>query len=486
MNKELYDSFKKLGETARAEIKFRLKDSPVGLALFDFLEKCSNRNFRNRDVVQVIYKEELQDTAYSVLENRYFKLRKKFTTEYFNVSENSEEVLAEQEKVLLHCKKLVSRNDKEKAYRELALLESECWQKNIFELLPSVIDQMIFCNQSVNRLERNNELYERLEESNNLLYDLTRCNLLARKVYEINYRKGIKHAKKEMAEMKDLAAKNKSYPRFIMCYHHISLYYKLGSTDYINDMQVISRHYSQYRALNGKYALMPLLGYRAHYNLYQHFHFKQISVFYHFNRCEFEEAYHAMKELWELAHSENDVYRIYRSESIYFNMFSAQCAAGRFTEAERTVEAYIGFLKENNNTQKIQFAYVLKAMLYCDVFPKTSGQDADFLLSKTEDYIRSMKGNNNVQTSLEEALLIKAKLHFTRKELKLAYETVLEEPVKKYLQSFDLSDLFEELFDPCAYSPAELKRKIIRRKYQAKIPQALANLRWLERNLDRK
>src|SRR5687768_12794124 len=144
MNKELYDSFKKLGETAKAEIKFRLKDSPVGLQLFDYLEKCTNRNFKNRDIVENIYKEELQSTPYQVLENRFFKLRKKFMEEYSGNASPDMGLLAEQERALLLCRQLLNNNEIEAAYQQLAALEKECREKNIFELLPSVIDQMIF------------------------------------------------------------------------------------------------------------------------------------------------------------------------------------------------------------------------------------------------------------------------------------------------------------------------------------------------------
>src|ERR1051326_2265703 len=77
MNKQLFDSYKKLAETEKAEMRFRLKDSPVGLSFIEFLDKCNNRNFRNSDVVQHIYKDELDKKPYAVLENRFFKLRKK-------------------------------------------------------------------------------------------------------------------------------------------------------------------------------------------------------------------------------------------------------------------------------------------------------------------------------------------------------------------------------------------------------------------------
>ncbi|MBC7864137.1 MAG: hypothetical protein IAF38_14265, partial [Bacteroidia bacterium] len=97
MNKELYDSFAKLNEAARSGVKHKLKDSPIGLRLFEFLEKGKNRAFRNREVVEFVYRSDLGKIDYGVLENRYFKLRKKFFEEYFTVPENTGEILTEEE-----------------------------------------------------------------------------------------------------------------------------------------------------------------------------------------------------------------------------------------------------------------------------------------------------------------------------------------------------------------------------------------------------
>src|ERR1051326_6417565 len=147
MNKQLFDSYKKLAETEKAEMRFRLKDSPVGLSFIEFLDKCNNRNFRNSDVVQHIYKDELDKKPYAVLENRFFKLRKKITDEFLSRASDHATFLPEEENELQNCRKLIRENEKEAAFHRLTALEKDCWEKNIFELLPAIIDQLIFCNQ---------------------------------------------------------------------------------------------------------------------------------------------------------------------------------------------------------------------------------------------------------------------------------------------------------------------------------------------------
>ncbi|HEY6161522.1 MAG TPA: hypothetical protein VI112_09875 [Bacteroidia bacterium] len=484
MNKQLYDTYKKLGETVKSEIRFRLKDSPVGLSFMDFLEQCANRNFHNRDVVEHIYKEELESKPYAVLENRYFKLRKKFADEYLVANEDANVFLPDEEQELQRCRQLISNNEKETAYQRLSELEKICWQKNIFELLPAIIDQLIFCNQAFNRLDRNERLFGRLEDAIQLEADIKRCIMLARKVYEINYRSGVKHARKELEAMKDLAMKHVKYPRFNMCYHHVSLYYKLGSTDYVNDMQVISRHYAQFRKLHEQYPLLPLIAYRVNYIQYQHFHFRQIQVFYHFNRCEFEEAYAAMKEAWEMTEAEENIFRVYKSESLYFNLISAQLATERYAEADMTADRYIAFLKQNDQSGKMPYAYTQKAMIWAAAFPKIKSEQVDFFLKRIEEYQRTLKKQDNIQLSWAESEALRAKIFFIQRRYEKALAMLKSEEVKKFYESLGLYQLFGELYSlyrsPSRERKEELKRKISAKRYTTKAPNIMMQLRWLQ------
>jgi len=484
MNKALYDSIKKLSATEMSELRFKLKDSPVGLSFIDFFEQCTNRNFKNRDVVEHIYKNEIDKKPYSVLENRFFKLRKKITDEFLNADQGEIGLLPEEELELHRCKSLIRDNDKETAYHRLVILEKDCWEKNIFELLPSIIDQLIFCNQSFNRLERNELLFARLEKAIDLLADISKSMMIARKVYEINFKRGIKYAKKELESLKDLAVKHSKYPRFDMCYHHVALYYKLGSSDYIDEMQVISRHYTQFRKLNDKYPLMPLVGYRINYKQYQHFHFQLIAVFYHFNRCEFEEAYLAMKEMWDMMEADETIFGIYKTESSYFNMINAMLATGRDIEADKIADLYLDFLKENDQTEKLSFAHTLKALIWCAAYPKITNVNTNFFLQKVDEYIRAVKKNENRLVSLGETEMLKAKIYFIEKKYEKAIEQLKVESLKNHLEELGLYEFYRELFHlgltgRSRTDAEELKKKLNTMRYKTKSPTVLINLKWI-------
>lgn len=492
MNKKLYDDYKKLNEIEASELSFKFKDSALGMKLIDFLNKCTNRNYKNSDAVAFVYNDDKDKNAYSVLENRYFKLRKKIHDELLKATSDTQmgELLTDEQLILYRNKNLTSATNKEGAYKELVELEKVCWKKNIFELLPDIIDQLIFLNQSFNRLERNKALFERLDKAIELQFDMNRCQFLARKLYEINYTKGIKFAKNELSTIKDLAEKNKEFPRFLMCYHHMSMYYKLGSQDYLHYQQVVSRHISAFKKLFSKNPEIPLLSYKVNYTKFQHFHFNHITMFYHFNRCEFNEAYHLMKDSWDLVHDNDSSLKIHKTESLYFNLSTAQAMAGHYSEANETTDLFVKFLKENNQLDKLSFAYVQKARIISDTFPQTFKMDIDFLMDQLEDYIKKVKKVENVQASLEQTLTLKAKFLIIKKEYEKAIKLLGDKQVKSYLEPLKSHDLILDLAiilndDNGSRRKLleDLSKKTQQRKHKATTPGEFMHLNWVQNHI---
>lgn len=487
MNKVLFDTYKKLKTTERSELNYKFKDSPVGLRLIGFLENCTNRNFKNSDAVTEVYRGD--KTSYNVLENRFFKLRKKIMDELQNSDVvNYSALLTDEELKLFRCKNLTLSENKEEAFRQLTELEKDCWQKNIFELLPSIIDQLIFFNQSFNRNEDNKALFKRLEKAIALQYDMNRVSLLARQIYAINYSKGVKAAKKEFNAMKEVAVRNPDYPRFLLCYHNISMYYKLSSGEYATEMQVVSRHLSEFKKLYAKHPLMPLISYKVNYVKYQHFHFNQSTTFYHFSRCEFEEANASMNEIWDLVNSSDSIFRMYKTESLYSNMFTLQCMSNNYEAANRTSDQFIAFLKENNQQDLLMHGYAQKARLYVDLYPNTQmiKMDAGFLNAQVDEYIKKVKRTDNAQYSLDQVLSLKAKLLIIAKNYKKAFEVLNEKVVKDHLASMKCHDLFEELVtllmenaSMLSKSMSDLSKKAQQRKYKATTPGEIMHLNWI-------
>ncbi|MFL5763194.1 MAG: hypothetical protein ACJ77K_04570 [Bacteroidia bacterium] len=493
MNRELFDDYKKLSDTERSELNFRFKDSPLGLKLISFLDTCRNPNFKNTEAVGILYSEEKNATAYNVLENRYFKLRKKVHDELAGLSSSGQsgELLTAEQIILYRSKNVTSAGNKEAAFRELSDLEKECWKKNIFELLPDIIDQLVFFNQSFNRLDRNKALYERMEKAIELQYQANRVMQLSRMIYEINFTKGITAAKRELALLKDIAEKYSEYPRFLMCYHHVSLYYKLGSTDYRQYQQVVSRHLTAFKKLFARNPEVPLVSYKLNYTKNQHFHFSMITMFYHFNRCEFREAHQHMKEAYGLATEAGSVLKIYKTESLFFNYLTSQCMIEDYVSANETCNDYIAFLKENKQYEKLSFGYVQKASVISDAFPQTFKMDLDFLVEQLEDYLKKVRKQENVQASLEQTLALRFKLYFIQKKYKQAEMQLTDPLVKKYLEPLHVFDLYlalVELFSKNKpdkiHQLREILKQVQQRKYKAITPGEYMQMNWLIHHLN--
>lgn len=253
MNKELYKAYKDLSQVQQTNLKHKFKDSPLVLRFIEFLAENTEPDFKTAKAVAYIYKGVPKEEEYKVLENRYFKLRKKlFDALSQKGNEVTREDLPEEEALLNHCKHMIAIGNKREAYKLLTNLEKICWERNIFELLPSVLDNMIFCNQGFNELNKNKVLYKDLEKAIELQYDMNRALMIIRQVYEAFFTKGHGADKSLLATLKELADKHRDYPRFIMAYHYVSVSYKLSSMDYANNMQVISRHLSEFKAMYQK------------------------------------------------------------------------------------------------------------------------------------------------------------------------------------------------------------------------------------------
>jgi hypothetical protein len=490
MNKFIFQSFKKLSEIEKSTFVHRFKDSPTVVKFIDFIERSDSPNFKTLSAIDAVYGDEKNKTEFRILENRYFKLRKKVSDELKQTNKiDSSNLQAEEEQRFLTARHLISSENKELAYKQLVALEKECWEKNIFELLPSIIDQLIFCNQSFNRLENNKPIFARQKNAIELLHDMSILGMTARKIYEINFTKGIDYAGKDLAMIRKLAAKHKQYPRFLLCYYHVAAYYKLGSPKHAGE-STISRQLSAYKKLQKKYPLIPLMQYKANYVQFQHLHFNQMMISYHFNRCEFDQAYLAMKEVWHLVVQENSIFKMYKSESLFYNMVTAQCMTQRYAEAFETTNDFISYLKANQQTDKLLVPNVLKAWIYADIYPATFKMNPSFLSDQLDEYIKVLKKSGNTMIPLDQTLVLKAKLLIIDKKFDKAHQLFKDPVVVSYLNALNLNSIFLNLISILENDPEDKKQKLTELfkalqgiRYKAKTASEYMNIHWLENHL---
>jgi hypothetical protein len=475
----LKEKFSKLSSLEKERLTGNYKNSPLILKLVEFLEKQKESNFNTRTCIQHVYGAEAGNGNYKVIENRFFKLRKKLIDSLSgNRTDDTALSTPDEEMELRTCVELFNNGQKNLAYKKLEALEEICWKKNLFELLPRVIDRLIFCNQSFNTLEKNTALYKRCDTAIKLSSLTLQVLKNVRRVYEINYLKGISAADNELRFIKKTADRYKQYPRFSFIYHYVSLYYKLGSGDYIDKMAVLGKHHTALKKLYQTAGKLTVF-YIPNYEYYQEIHLKEISMFYYYNRCQFEDAFLESNELKKFIHKNQAP----KAESFFYNAFRTELAAGKYQEAGQTADEYAEVLRRNSQTDKLPFAYTLQMMLYVYAYPKIKPANATYMESMFEQYLKRSRENKNVLVPYEEALVVKLGYNHIQGRYDENLKLIKNAGLAAYFEKKELYDLFSEFIN--AYAGKEkntkaftqLKDKVKALQFKVLIPNSVLLLK---------
>jgi hypothetical protein len=225
----------------------------------------------------------------------------------------------------------------------------------------------------------------------------------------------------------------------------MSLYYKASAPEYIDNMQVVSRHLTELKRLYAVYPHMPMMNYRANYSKHFHFHFNQIAAFFHNNRCEFEDAYQAVKKMWDMTQSSDTAYKQYKTEAIYFNYINMQCITGRYKDALDTCTKYVDFIKGNNHLDRLPFINMLKLVTYLNAFPQTFKLDAAYLHEQADEYIKYVKKQENIEIPLSHAMFYKAMLYLTEGKVEKAKTILVKQDIRATLKELGVSDIVDDM-----------------------------------------
>ncbi len=474
----LKEKFSGLSGLQKEKLISEFRNAPLMLKLIEFLEKQKGASFSSHVCINKVYGIELSDPDYKTVENRFFKLRKKLIDTLSDSNEAAEQThYLDEEMELRECIDLFNKGQKDLAYKRLEELEKRCWKKNLFELLPRVIDRMIFCNQSFNRINENKPVYKRYDEAVKLNSLTLQVLKKVRQVYEINYEKGIGAAKSELRFIKKMANNNPKYPRFEFIYHHLSLYYKLGSSEYIDKMQVLGKHHAALKKIYQEHGNMTIF-YTPNYEYYQEVHLKEISMFYLYNKCDFEEAYKESCELKKFISDNNAP----KAESFFYNAFRAELAASRYTEARQTLDEYTQVLRKNNQTDRLPFVHALQMMLYVYAYPKIKPENISHTEKMFEQYIKWAQKNKSLIASYEETLIIKAGYNHIKGRYDETRDLLKGNTLENYFETKDLYRLFLSFNDHFAggksvTAAGELRTKIQAMKYKVLTPNSVLLLK---------
>ncbi|TND01738.1 MAG: hypothetical protein FD123_4224 [Bacteroidetes bacterium] len=469
MNNYIRESFLKLPAVSREQLRRQFSGSPVMLRLLDLLEHSTEKKFGVHEAVGYIYKEEQDEGNFEVLRNRFFKLRKKLiealesrsgTPAGEKESGAAGFQLLPLEQEYYRCRTLVQDNHFQEARKRLEKLMEECWKKNIFELLPDAINQVIFCNFTLNVFRDNEKLYKQLEEASVLLNSLNQQRICARKAYDQAARFGYDKARPHVARMKTIALQHKNFPRFEIYYQFTA--FTLGTSSYGNDVRVLARHQNRIRELMIKYPDIPSAFYEAQSAELMQYYMLNAEGFYAFQRGDIEECYRCFVESWNIS-EHTPGFRIRRSDSQYANRVVIEIATGRFREALKTAEEMLEFLKDQKEAEKRLKAYSEMLQVYTFAYPDLVPPNPEFLLGKVDEYLRHQKEEKSMHYG--QTLMMKAVFLLQSGKLKEALKVSKLPDFRKALEHEQVS-VYLEIFDYAAGSRDKVKAQAIRKKIE--------------------
>ena len=450
MNKVLYDWYHALEAPDREALRLRFADSPVSLRIIAFLES-SERNFKNVQAVRFLYEKELGEDNYLKLQNRWFKLRKKLLEAAQSSRSMTDDLMTEEETLYFHCRQLLRKKEIEAAKAQLETLEQRCWELNIFELLPDILHDLIYCAQVFQKYDEGDVLIKRLDDANQLRADIMRGKRWMAQNYQDVIRFGYSHIEARFEELKVLAEANPDYPRFTLMYHIYTM--ALGSDVNAMALDQLEKHQDAFTNLWRKHPEMPVESYRPNYtaNTSAYVLGRQMAMYY--IGGETEKARLVMLRYWDLLEEHQDFLRI--GDRDMTNRIHLEIYSGHFKEALSTVKIFEEWILRHEDKEQLIKAHRWATEVYAFGRGQVTCDKVDF-------YYRKMK--ECIADDTNEAARDYGALHFVFASFCLMYgfpkealNAVSSAPCKAFLEERGLSEVMEATFEIMSGDASEEK-----------------------------
>ncbi len=490
MSSSLLIQFRQLSPDKISELRHYFRDAPKATMLLDFLINQKGTSFNTRDAVLHVYGSKPDNKDYAVYENRYYKLRKKIETKLKPEKTISHFVLTEEENELLEAKLLLANGRFAEAEKILMQTEKKCYSRNIFELLPEVIDLRIQIGQSLNKIQENKLLHEKFYDALNLYRDIMEVKNITRTIYEVNFRHGIKAAEPLYRRMAKIERKHKQYPRFNLIYNFVSGYYKVGagSPEYLNRTNVTNRHIGVARKLMQQFPEMPATNYSLTAQATQNYRLMELQTMSYYNAMRYKEAAEEMLLLYEKVIQPESPMKRLKTEILFNNSIHMMVAAGRYGDGLNIAKEYLKFLVSNKRHELLHNAYLEIANIHVSMYPQQSGYDHDSLMKRLNAIIEKVKKNKENYLS-KPVWITKLKLLVILKKYPEAKKLLLSSQAKLFQGKMQFRDSFIKLIELKSITQntevqkalSEFKSACQISKNAAKSADEFLHWRWMEK-----
>lgn len=380
MNEELFLLFCELNSESRIALDAAFSKSPKMLQLVNFL-KTVETTFKTPKAIHVVYSEELDTVEYPKLINRFYKLRQQLIEWLYHYLKKTENYSSKEEQSLNFIRYLVNKNQFKNALEKAIKLEKHCRKLNLFELLPGVLNLIIYARQclSLGGDKVLIEAEERLLEAIEWHQILQKLHYFHQKSYravsEEDYQEVLKAVRKLIAPYKNL-------PRFALLYHYIA--FSKGCT-VLNNIQkstnALMRHLNKLEAILKENPRMPMVFATAYYTKIDPYTLLLLKAIFYFRREQFNESTKALEER-DRIETANPNLPYPTSESEIRNTISILTASKQYRLALKKWEYLVAFHKKHEQEERLEMALLEKVNIYFFQYPKVQKKD---LLSLYEE-----------------------------------------------------------------------------------------------------
>lgn len=364
MNNEIKHLYEGLDELPRRTIGAIFEQSPKMLLYINLLEQ-GELIFTNK-AVNYIYQEEQNTISRNVLINRFYKLRSSLRLWLLTQLKNSPICLNIEEQELTFLRLMVIKNEHHYAIQKLQLLEQKCWNQNLFELLPEVIQLLLRSIYACKSLDKNEqEIYlEKLKLANEL-----RAVLQSLKFGLCSLQQDIKSYQGIVETSGRKVKKLKQYPRLMMLYHYIGF----AGGAYVEDIvqkksNALSRHLNQLKTLKKIYPTIPLADYEPLHREKTEVHLCAIEAIFWYYKQKPKKSYEAVQRRKKLIEEQPNLH-LKISEAELHNMIYFCINAEEYITALEYIEELKEYQSNNPYEKKDSPYYTYLLVVYIALFP---------------------------------------------------------------------------------------------------------------------
>ncbi len=301
------------------------------------------------------------------------------------------------------------------ARQKLEALLKKAWQENLFEILPDILQNLMYCRHALGEYHQNTALFQEWERAIALQRDMNQMRLLSSQTHNITHDKNIATALETMPQLKRIVSRNKAYPRFALAYRFSHLLN--GAATMGNTPAALTRHLKAYEQLRKAHPAMPGMQYEANHLAVERFRYLYAKGLYNYLKGNYKEFYQTQREAYQLSATVPEL-RGARSEAMFLNKIRTEILLGLYREALQTAREMQDFLKEQQLTANFWKTLLEMGRTYVysypAVVPDDMGRFADTLHRNLANAAAAMNDTEKAEAMGVAAILYFYGGHYTK------------------------------------------------------------------------